>query len=76
MMCLLILISLPHMSFLFVGTGFCRLASFSASLMENHLLLLILQGITPVYKRLTSYGKIRLLFLAYVKFICIIKFFQ
>jgi len=37
MMCLLTLLYLPRMYFLFVGTGFCSLASFSAYLAVNHL---------------------------------------
>jgi hypothetical protein len=38
--------------------------------------LLILQGVTPAYKGFTPSGKIHLLFLVYVKFICIFKLFQ
>ena len=37
--------------------------------------LLILPGVTPAYKGLTPFGKIHLLFLHYVKFICIFKLF-
>ena len=65
MMCLLTQATMPHITFLFVSTGFCRLASLpvrsgwlqclGCPIPPCH--LLILPGVTPVYKGLAPSGK-------------------
>src|SRR3954451_3612390 len=62
--CLLIPMVMPHMQFLFVSTGICSPAYFSAWITPNHPRLvrskhcglLMLQVINPAHKRLALFG--------------------
>ncbi len=66
MMCLLIPLAMPHIQFLFVGTGICSLAYFSAWIAPNHPRIAALRGrhcgllmfrvINPAHKRLALSG--------------------